>query len=63
MLKGDITMQTPDINEIDKFVARLQDRQIDWGVLDFQTKVNPKYRRAQMRSSLAGKEYESDMQS
>ena len=42
-------MQTPDINDIDKFVGRLKDRQMDWGVLDFQAKVNPKYRRAQMR--------------
>jgi quercetin dioxygenase-like cupin family protein len=42
-------MQTPDIYEIDRFVARLKDRQMDWGVLDFQAKVNPKYRRAQMR--------------
>jgi len=42
-------MQTPDINDIDRFVARLKDRQMDWGVLDFQAKVNPKYRRAQMR--------------
>ncbi len=42
-------METPSINDIDKFVARLKDRQIDWGVLDFQAKVNPKYSRAQMR--------------
>jgi len=42
-------METPGIDQIDKFVARLKDRQIDWGVLDFQTRVNPKYRRAQMR--------------
>ena len=42
-------MNTPDINEIDRFVARLKDRQMDWGVLDFQAKVDPKYARAQMR--------------
>jgi len=39
----------PSIDEIDKYVARLKDRQTDWGVLDFQAKVSPKYRRAQMR--------------
>src|SRR3989442_458404 len=44
-----ILMGVPSIDEIDKFVARLSDRQIDWGVLDFQARVNPKYRRAQMR--------------
>jgi len=42
-------METPNINDIDKFVARLKDRQKDWGVLDFQAQVNPKYKRAQMR--------------
>jgi quercetin dioxygenase-like cupin family protein len=42
-------METPKIDDIDKFVARLKDRHLDWGVLDFQTKVNPKYKRAQMR--------------
>lgn len=41
--------QTPSIEQIDKYIARLQNRQLDWGVLDFQAKVNPKYRRAQMR--------------
>ena len=44
--KGDLMarsiMETPGIDEIDKFVARLKDRQIDWGVLDFQARVNPK---------------------
>jgi len=39
----------PPLEEIDKYVARFQDRQVDWGVLGFQTKVNPKYRRGQMR--------------
>ena len=39
----------PSIDDIDKYVARLKDRQPDWGVLDFQAKVDPKYRRAQMR--------------
>lgn len=38
-----------DIDQIDRYVARLADREIDWGVLDFQAKVDPKYRRAQMR--------------
>jgi quercetin dioxygenase-like cupin family protein len=46
---GDCFMETPKIDDIDKFVARLKDRHLDWGVLDFQTKVNPKYKRAQMR--------------
>src|ERR671930_658832 len=40
---------TPSINDIDKYVGRLKDRQLDWSVLDFQAKVNPKYGRAQMR--------------
>lgn len=44
-----MTTETPGINEIDKFVARLKDRNLDWGVLAFQAKVDPKYRRAQMR--------------
>ena len=44
-----INMETHNINDIDKFVARLKDRQKDWGVLDFQAQVNPKYKRAQMR--------------
>src|SRR5262245_16729342 len=39
----------PAIDEIDKYVARLKDRKPDWNVLDFQAKVDPKYRRAQMR--------------
>ena len=38
----------PSIDEIDKYVARLKDRQTDWGVLGFQAKLDPKYRRAQM---------------
>jgi mannose-6-phosphate isomerase-like protein (cupin superfamily) len=41
--------QTPAIDHIDKYVARFTDRQTDWGVLDFQAKVDPKYRRGQMR--------------
>ncbi|MFC7395171.1 cupin domain-containing protein [Scopulibacillus cellulosilyticus] len=32
-----------------KYVARLKDRKIDWDVLSFQEKVDPKYRRAQIR--------------
>ena len=42
-------MEPPGIDQIDKYVGRLKDRQLDWGVLDFQAKVNPKYGRAQMR--------------
>jgi quercetin dioxygenase-like cupin family protein len=38
-----------NINQIDQHIARLQDRQLDWGVLDFQAKIDPRYRRAQMR--------------
>ncbi|MFD1459480.1 cupin domain-containing protein [Scopulibacillus daqui] len=32
-----------------KYVARLKDRKIDWDVLSFQEKIDPKYRRAQIR--------------
>lgn len=32
-----------------KYVARLKDRQVDFDVLSFQAKVDPKYRRAQIR--------------
>jgi quercetin dioxygenase-like cupin family protein len=35
--------------EIDKNVAYLKDRQADWGALDFQEKIDPRYKRAQMR--------------
>src|SRR5438105_9804751 len=42
-------MEVPGIDEIDKFVARLEDCQIDSSVLDFQAKVNLKYTRAKMR--------------
>jgi mannose-6-phosphate isomerase-like protein (cupin superfamily) len=35
--------------EIDRLIARKGDRELDWDVLAFQTKVNPKYERAQMR--------------
>jgi mannose-6-phosphate isomerase-like protein (cupin superfamily) len=44
-----MTNPVPSIDDIDKYVARLKDRQTDWGVLDFQAKVDPKYRRAQLR--------------
>src|SRR6267143_695977 len=44
-----IVMEIPSIDQIDRYVARLEDRQLDWGVLDFQARVDPKYRRAQMR--------------
>src|SRR5262245_45026194 len=39
----------PGIDRIDQFVARFKDRRADWDVLSFQAKVDPKYRRAQMR--------------
>jgi mannose-6-phosphate isomerase-like protein (cupin superfamily) len=39
----------PTIDQIDRYVARFNDRQPDWDVLAFQAKVDPKYRRAQMR--------------
>ena len=42
-------MDTPTIDQIDKYVARLKDRRADWDVLKFQADVDPKYRRAQMR--------------
>ncbi len=42
-------MQIPGIDAIDKYVVRLKDRQLDWDVLGFQARVDPKYRRAQMR--------------
>jgi quercetin dioxygenase-like cupin family protein len=42
-------MEPPSIDQIDGYVGRLKDRQLDWGVLEFQAKVDPKYRRAQMR--------------
>jgi mannose-6-phosphate isomerase-like protein (cupin superfamily) len=32
-----------------KYVARLNNRTLDWNVLKFQEKVDPSYRRAQMR--------------
>jgi mannose-6-phosphate isomerase-like protein (cupin superfamily) len=40
---------TPPIQDIDKYVARLKDRRADWDVLKFQADVDAKYRRAQMR--------------
>ena len=42
-------MDTPGIDQIDNYVARLKDRRADWDVLKFQAEVDPKYRRAQMR--------------
>jgi len=44
-----MTDSVPNIDQIDKHIARLKDRQPDWGVLVFQAKIDPKYRRAQMR--------------
>jgi len=35
--------------EIDRNIAFLKDRTADWGALDFQAKIDPRYRRAQMR--------------
>lgn len=32
-----------------KYVARLEDRTLDWNVLKFQEEIDPSYRRAQMR--------------
>ncbi|WP_209123423.1 cupin domain-containing protein [Alkalihalobacillus sp. BA299] len=32
-----------------KYVARLEDRKLDWGVLSFQEEIDPRYKRAQMR--------------
>ena len=34
---------------IDARIARLSNRNLDWDALKFQEKVNPRYRRAQMR--------------
>jgi quercetin dioxygenase-like cupin family protein len=34
---------------MEKYTVRFASRQEDWGVLDFQTKVSPKYKRAQIR--------------
>ncbi len=34
---------------MDKYVIRFDNREEDWGALDFQTKISPKYRRAQIR--------------
>ncbi len=36
-------------DRMEKHIVRLTGRQEDWGALDFQTKVSPKYRRAQIR--------------
>ena len=33
----------------EKYVARLDDRSLDWNVLKFQEEVDPRYKRAQMR--------------
>ncbi|QQK74439.1 cupin domain-containing protein [Salicibibacter cibarius] len=33
----------------DKYVARLEDRKLDWNVLKFQEEIDPAYQRAQMR--------------
>jgi mannose-6-phosphate isomerase-like protein (cupin superfamily) len=38
-----------DIEQIDSYIARFADRETDWGVLDFQAQIDPKYRRGQMR--------------
>lgn len=35
--------------KIDKYIIKLENRTPDWGALDFQTQVSPKYRRAQIR--------------
>ncbi|MCL6547770.1 MAG: cupin domain-containing protein [Alicyclobacillus sp.] len=35
--------------KMEKYVVRLKDREMDWDALAFQAKVDPKYRRAQIR--------------
>jgi mannose-6-phosphate isomerase-like protein (cupin superfamily) len=35
--------------KMEKYVVRLQDREMDWDALAFQAEVDPKYRRAQIR--------------
>jgi mannose-6-phosphate isomerase-like protein (cupin superfamily) len=35
--------------EVDRLIARRGDRDLDWDVLGFQTRIDPKYERAQMR--------------
>jgi mannose-6-phosphate isomerase-like protein (cupin superfamily) len=44
-----MSVSIPSIDQIDRYVARLDDRRPDWDVLNFQAKVDPKYKRAQMR--------------
>ncbi|WCM14175.1 cupin domain-containing protein [Priestia filamentosa] len=45
-----MTKATFSVKEFEKkYVARLQDRTLDWNVLKFQEEVDPAYRRAQMR--------------
>lgn len=41
--------ETPNIQDIDKYIARLSTRNADWEALDFQAGVDQKFRRAQMR--------------
>lgn len=41
--------ERPTIESIDDWIARLENRQVDWEVLKFQAEVDPKYRRAQIR--------------
>ena len=40
---------TSPIVEIDRWISRLAEREFDWDALGFQAKINPKYRRAQIR--------------
>jgi mannose-6-phosphate isomerase-like protein (cupin superfamily) len=45
-----MTKATFSVKEFEKkYVARLQDRTLDWNVLKFQEEIDPSYRRAQMR--------------
>ena len=45
-----MTTTRPSLADIiDARIARLDDRSLDWDALKFQEKVNPRYRRAQMR--------------
>ncbi|MGO4889401.1 cupin domain-containing protein [Anaerobacillus sp. MEB173] len=45
-----MTEKKLDIKEFEKkYVARLQNRSLDWNVLKFQEDIDPRYKRAQMR--------------
>ncbi|PEJ59617.1 MULTISPECIES: cupin domain-containing protein [unclassified Bacillus (in: firmicutes)] len=45
-----MTNETFSVKEFEKkYVARLEDRTLDWNVLKFQEEIDPRYKRAQMR--------------